>query len=247
MPLTLNQYSPGLSADYWLAGLQLVGLGTLISGFNFIVTIFNMRAPGMTLLRMPVFAWTTLIMSFLVIMAFPSITIALFFIMFDRMFGTHFFNIAAGLTSPCGSTCFGCSAIQVYILILPAMGIISEVVPTFSRKPLFGYSVMVFSTVAIGFLGFSVWSHHMFTIGMGAVANTAFALTTMTIAIPTGIKMFNWIGTLWGGSIRFKTPMLMLWAFFPCSSSAGSAASCTRRPRRPAIRISSSPTSTTCS
>lgn len=214
VPLTLNQYSQGLNADYWLAGLQLVGLGTLISGFNFIVTIFNMRAPGMTLLRMPVFVWTTLIMSFLVIMAFPSITIALFFIMFDRMFGTHFFNIAAGADITLWQHLFWVFGHpEVYILILPAMGIISEVVPTFSRKPLFGYSVMVFSTVAIGFLGFSVWSHHMFTIGMGAVANTAFALTTMTIAIPTGIKMFNWIGTLWGGSIRFKTPMLYALGF----------------------------------
>ena len=214
VPLTLNQYSPGLNADYWLAGLQLVGLGTLISGFNFIVTIFNMRAPGMTLLRMPVFAWTTLIMSFLVIMAFPSITIALFFIMFDRMFGTHFFTIAAGADITLWQHLFWVFGHpEVYLLILTAMGIISEVVPTFSRKPLFGYSVMVFSTVAIGFLGFSVWSHHMFTIGMGAVANTAFALTTMTIAIPTGIKMFNWIGTLWGGSIRFKTPMLYALGF----------------------------------
>lgn len=213
-PLTLPQFSPGLHTDFWLAGLQLLGLGTLVSGFNFIVTIFNMRAPGMTLLRMPVFVWTTLIMSFLVIMSFPSITIALFLIMFDRMFGTHFFNIAAGADISLWQHLFWVFGHpEVYILIMPAMGIISEVLPTFSRKPLFGYPVMVFSTVAIGFMGFSVWSHHMFTIGMGAVANAAFALTTMTIAIPTGVKIFNWLGTLWGGSIRFTTPMLYALGF----------------------------------
>lgn len=214
VPLTLPQYSPGLNADFWLAGLQLVGLGTLVSGFNFIVTIFNMRAPGMKLLRMPVFVWTTLIMSFLVIMSFPSITIALFLIMFDRLFGTHFFNIAAGADITLWQHLFWVFGHpEVYILILPAMGIVSEVVPTFSKKPLFGYPVMVFSTVAIGFMGFSVWSHHMFTIGMGPVANAAFALTTMTIAIPTGVKMFNWLGTLWGGAIRFSTPMLYALGF----------------------------------
>lgn len=213
-PLTLPQFSQGLHTDFWLAGLQLVGLGTLVSGFNFIVTIFNMRAPGMTLLRMPVFVWTTLIMSFLVIMSFPAITIALFLLMFDRMFGTHFFNIAAGADITLWQHLFWVFGHpEVYIIILPAMGIISEVLPTFARKPLFGYSIMVFSTVAIGFLGFSVWSHHMFTIGMGAVANTAFALTTMTIAIPTGVKIFNWLGTLWGGQLRFKTPLLYALGF----------------------------------
>lgn len=212
--LTLPQFSPGLNTDFWMAGLQLLGLGTLISGFNFIVTIFNMRTKGMSLLRMPVFVWTTLIMSFLVIMAFPSITISLFLIMFDRMFGTHFFNIAAGADVTLWQHLFWVFGHpEVYILIMPAFGIISEIIPTFSRKPLFGYAVMVFSTVAIGFLGFSVWSHHMFTIGMGPVANAAFALTTMTIAIPTGIKIFNWLGTLWGGSIQFKTPLIYALGF----------------------------------
>lgn len=213
-PLTLPEFSGGLQTDFWMAGLQLLGIGTLISGFNFIVTIFNMRAPGMSLLRMPVFVWTTLIMSFLVIMAFPSITISLFLIMFDRMFGTHFFNIAAGADVTLWQHLFWVFGHpEVYILILPAMGIVSEVLPTFSRKPLFGYPVMVFSTVAIGFMGFSVWSHHMFTIGMGPVANAAFALTTMTIAIPTGVKIFNWLGTLWGGSLRFKTSLLFALGF----------------------------------
>lgn len=212
--LTLPQYSPGLNTDFWMIGLQLLGIGTLVSGFNFIVTILNMRAPGMSLLKMPIFVWTTLVTSFLIIMSFPAITVALFLIMFDRLFGTNFFNIAAGADVTLWQHLFWIFGHpEVYILILPAMGIVSEVLPTFSRKPLFGYSVMVFSTAAIGFMGFSVWSHHMFTVGMGPVANAAFALTTMAIAIPTGVKIFNWLGTLWGGSIRFSTPLLFALGF----------------------------------
>ncbi len=212
--LTTTQYSPGTNTDFWVLGLQLLGIGTLISSFNFIVTILNMRAPGMSLIRMPVFVWTTFVTAFLILFSFPVITIALFLIMFDRLFGTVFFSVAAGADVTLWQHIFWIFGHpEVYILVMPAMGIVSEILPTFSRKPLFGYSVMVFSTVAIGFLGFSVWTHHMFTIGMGPVATSAFALTTMAIAIPTGVKVFNWLGTLWGGNIRFKTPLLFALGF----------------------------------
>lgn len=216
--LTSNTYSPGVATDLWVFGLQILGIGTLISGLNFIVTILNMRAPGMTLMRMPVFAWTTLVTSFLIVIAFPSITVALGLVMFDRLFGTNFFEVTGGGDVVHYQHLFWIFGHpEVYILILPAMGIVSEVIPTFSKKPLFGYSVMVFSTILIGFMGFAVWSHHMFTVGLGPVANSVFALTTMAIAIPTGVKIFNWISTLWGGSIRFTTPMLFavgfLWMF----------------------------------
>lgn len=216
--LTSPQYSPGIATDLWVFGLQILGLGTLISGLNFIVTILNMRAPGMTLMRMPVFAWTTLVTSFLIVISFPAITVALALVMFDRLFGTNFFEVAAGGDVVHYQHLFWIFGHpEVYILILPAMGIVSEILPTFSRKPLFGYSVMVFSTILIGFMGFAVWSHHMFTVGLGPVANSVFALTTMAIAIPTGVKIFNWISTLWGGSLRFTVPMLFaigfLWMF----------------------------------
>lgn len=212
--LTLNQFSPGANTDFWLLGLQLLGIGTLVSSFNFIVTILNMRAPGMSLIRMPVFVWTTLVTSFLILFSFPVITVALFLIMFDRLFGTVFFSVVAGADVTLWQHLFWIFGHpEVYILIMPAMGIISEILPTFSRKPLFGYSVMVFSSVAIGFMGFSVWSHHMFAIGMGPVAISAFALTTMAIAIPTGVKIFNWVGTLWGGNIRFRIPLLFALGF----------------------------------
>lgn len=216
--LTSNTYTPGVATDLWVFGLQILGIGSVIASINFIVTILNMRAPGMTLMRMPVFAWTTLVTSFLIIMAFPAITVALGLVMFDRLYGTNFFEVAGGGDVIYYQHLFWIFGHpEVYIVILPAMGMISEILPTFSRKPLFGYSVMVFSTILIGFMGFSVWSHHMFTAGLGPVANSVFALTTMAIAIPTGVKIFNWISTLWGGSLRFTTPMLygigFLWMF----------------------------------
>jgi cytochrome c oxidase subunit I len=212
--LTSIAYNPGLGVDFWILGLQFLGIGTLISGFNFLTTIFNMRAPGMSLMRMPVFVWITLIVSVLIIFAFPAITVALIMLLFDRTFAANFFNTMAG-----GSPVFWQHLFwtfghpEVYILILPAMGIVSEILPTFSRKPLFGYSVIVFSSALIGFLGFAVWSHHMFTVGMGPVVNSIFALTTMAIAIPTGVKIFNWLATMWGGRVRFATPMLFAVAF----------------------------------
>ncbi|MDQ3396999.1 MAG: cytochrome c oxidase subunit I [Deinococcota bacterium] len=208
-PMTLQEFNAGHGIDFWVIGLQILGIASLVAGFNFIVTIINMRAPGMTMMRMPLFVWMTLVTQFLVILAFPAITIALFQLLMDRQAGTLFFNPEGGGLPIMWQHLFWIFGHpEVYILILPAFGIISEVVPTFARKPLFGYPVMVFSGILIGFMGFTVWSHHMFATGLGPVVNSAFALTTMAIAIPTGVKIFNWLGTLWGGQLRFTAAML---------------------------------------
>jgi len=208
-PLTSKSYDAGLGTDFWIMGLQILGLASLLASFNFITTILNMRAPGLKMMRLPVFTWMTLITSFLIIMAFPAITVALVQLMFDRQFGTHFFEVEAGGKPILWQHLFWIFGHpEVYILILPVMGIVSEILPVFSRKPLFGYGLIVFSGAIIGFLGFSVWSHHMFTTGMGVIATSAFSIMTMLIAIPTGVKIFNWIGTIWGGRVKFSTPML---------------------------------------
>jgi cytochrome c oxidase subunit 1 len=212
--LTSRQFSPGSHVDFWMLGLQILGLSSLMAGFNFIVTIINMRAPGMTLMRMPLFIWMSFVVQFLVVLAFPAITVALILLMFDRLFGTLFFAPAAGADPLLWQHLFWIFGHpEVYILILPAMGIVSEVLPTFSRKPLFGAPVVIYSGIMIGFFGFGVWSHHMFSVGMGPVADSAFSIATMLIAVPTGVKIFNWIGTLWGGSIRFTTPLLFSLGF----------------------------------
>jgi cytochrome c oxidase subunit I len=213
---SLSLESPGHGIDFYLLGLQVSGFGTLISGINFLVTIVNMRAPGMTYMRMPLFTWTTFVASALILFAFPPLTVGLLLLMLDRLFGGNFFDPALG-----GNTIiyehlfwiFGHP--EVYILVLPAFGIFSEIIATFSKKRLFGYSSMVFATVLIGFLGFMVWAHHMFTTGMGPIANAIFAVATMAIAVPTGIKIFNWLFTMWGGNIRFTTPMMYAVAFIP--------------------------------
>jgi cytochrome c oxidase subunit 1 len=206
--LTSRQFSPSLSVDFWVLSLQVLGVSSVIAGVNFIVTILNMRAPGMTLMRMPLFVWMTLVVQFLVVLAFPPITVGLIFLMFDRFFGTHFYDVAAGGDLHLWQHLFWIFGHpEVYILILPAFGIVSEVLPTFARKPLFGAPVVIYSGVLIGFFGFGVWSHHMFAVGMGPVADTAFAIGTMLIAIPTGVKIFNWLATLWGGTIRTTTAL----------------------------------------
>jgi cytochrome c oxidase subunit 1 len=210
----LSRELPSNGMDYYSIGLQLLGIASLAGAVNFIVTIINMRAPGMTFLRMPVFIWMSLIVSFLLLFAMPVIAVALFQLMFDRLFGAVFFSPAAGGDPLLWQHLFWVFGHpEVYILILPAMGIVSEVIPVFSRKPLFGYAAIVFAGAAIGFMGWGVWAHHMFATGLGPVANTAFALTTMFIAVPTGVKIFNWLGTMWGGSIRFATPMLFAIGF----------------------------------
>jgi len=217
-PLTTRTFSPSHAIDMWVMGLQLLGVASIAAALNFIVTIINLRAPGMTMMRLPVFTWMTLFTSFLIILSFPAITIALVEIMMDRLFGTNFFEVSNGGMPILWQHLFWIFGHpEVYILILPAMGIISEILPTFSRKPLFGYPIVVFSGASIGLLGFGVWSHHMFTSGLGTVANAAFALMTMAIAVPTGVKIFNWIGTLWGGHLSMRTPMMFalgfLWMF----------------------------------
>ncbi|WP_230980969.1 cytochrome c oxidase subunit I [Rossellomorea arthrocnemi] len=219
---SLSMASPGHGIDFYVLGLQIAGAGTLIGGINFLVTIINMRAPGMTYMRMPLFTWTVFVTSALILFAFPALTVGLFLMLFDRMFGANFFDVANG-----GNTIiwehffwiFGHP--EVYILVLPAFGIFSEIIPHFSRKRLFGYSSMVFATVLIGFLGFMVWAHHMFTVGLGPIANAIFAVATMAIAVPTGIKIFNWLLTMWGGSLRFTTPMLYAVAFIPTFVAGG--------------------------
>jgi cytochrome c oxidase subunit 1 len=206
--LTSRQFSPGPGIDFWLLGLQILGIASLIAGFNFIVTILNMRAPGMNFMRLPMFVWMTLVTQFLIILAFPAITVGLVLLMFDRFFGTNFYNPAGGGNPLLWQHLFWLFGHpEVYILILPAFGIVSEVIPIFSRKPLFGYPVMVYSGMLIGFFGFGVWSHHMFTVGLGAVADSAFSIASMLIGIPTGVKIFNWLATLWGGRIRFTTAL----------------------------------------
>ncbi|MFW6073988.1 MAG: cytochrome c oxidase subunit I [Chloroflexota bacterium] len=208
--LTSSAYSQGMGIDYWVLGIQILGLSSLASAFNFIVTIINMRAPGMTMLRMPVFIWMTLITGVLIVMAFPALTVGVTLLMFDRWFDSVFFVPEANGQPLLWQHLFWVFGHpEVYILILPAMGIISEVLPTFSKKPLFGYTAVVFAGIGIAVLGFSVWAHHMFSVGMGPVPNSVFSIATMLIALPTGIKIFNWIGTMAGGDLSFKTPMLM--------------------------------------
>ncbi|MGH9183259.1 MAG: cytochrome c oxidase subunit I [Acidimicrobiales bacterium] len=208
-PQTGLSASPGHGIDFWVLGLQITGIASLAGAANLIVTMLNMRAPGMTLMRMPVFVWMALVAQFLLLFAIPVITVALFLLMFDRLFGANFFVVEAGADPLLWQHLFWIFGHpEVYILVLPAFGIVSEVIPVFSRKPLFGYPFMVFSGVAIGFMGWGVWAHHMFASGVGPVSVAAFSLSTMFIAVPTGVKIFNWIGTLWKGKLQFTTAML---------------------------------------
>ncbi len=212
--LTSTEFSPGLNTDFWVIGLQILGISSLAAAVNFFVTVVNLRAPGMKLMRMPMFVWMSFITQVLILLAFPVITVALILLMMDRFAGSAFFVPAGGGDPMLWQHLFWIFGHpEVYILILPAFGIISEILPVFSRKPLFGYAAMVFSGAFIAFLGFGVWSHHMFSTGMGPIADTVFGLTTMLIAIPTGVKIFNWIGTLWGGSLQLKTPLYFALGF----------------------------------
>lgn len=218
----LSIISPGHGVDFYAVGLQISGFGTLMAGINFIVTIINMRAPGMTYMRMPLFTWTTFVASILILFAFPALTVGLFEMTFDRLFGANFFKPEMGGNVIIWEHLFWIFGHpEVYILVLPAFGVFSEVIPTFSKKRLFGYSSMVFATVLIAFLGFMVWAHHMFTVGLGPIANSIFAVATMAIAVPTGIKIFNWLLTMWGGNIRITTPMLYALGFIPSFTIGG--------------------------
>ena len=212
--LTGTSYSPNAGLDFWALGLLILGISSVAAALNFLVTIVNMRCPGMTMMRMPVFIWMTLITSILLVLAFPVITVGLVELVMDRNFGTHFFDTAGGGDPILWQHLFWVFGHpEVYILILPPMGVVSEILPTFSRKPLFGYPIVVFSGIVIGFMSWAVWSHHMFTTGMGPTALTVFTITTMLIAVPTGVKIFNWIATVWGGSVDLKTPMLFALGF----------------------------------
>jgi cytochrome c oxidase subunit 1 len=213
-PLTSRQFSPELRADFWALGLQVLGVASLAAAFNFIVTIINMRAPGMTLMRMPPFVWMQFVTQWLLALALPPIAVALILLIFDRHFDTNFYLAQWGGDPILWQHLFWIFGHpEVYILILPVFGIISEILPAFARKPLFGYPFVIYSGIAIGFLGFIVWAHHMFAVGLGPVADSAFAIATMLIAIPTGVKIFNWIGTLWLGQVQYRTPALFAVAF----------------------------------
>jgi cytochrome c oxidase subunit I len=206
---TGKQYSPGLNIDFWVLGLQALGAASIMGGVNFLTTIINLRAPGMKLMRMPLFTWMAFITSFLIVTALPVFAVALFLLTFDRFWATNFFVTQAGGDPILWQHLFWIFGHpEVYILILPAFGIVSEIIPTFSRKPLFGYAVMVYSGVLIALVGWGVWSHHMFATGLGPIADAFFTIATMIIAIPTGVKIFNWLATMWGGSLRLSTAML---------------------------------------
>ena len=212
--LTANEYSPSNAIDFFSLGMLVLGISSLAAALNFIITILNLRAPGMTLMRMPVFTWMTLVVSFLLVFALPILTVGLVQLLFWREFGMPFFSAEMGGDPLLWQHIFWLFGHpEVYILILPAMGIVSEILPTFSRKPLFGYTTVVFAGVAIGFMGFTVWAHHMFTVGLGSIALAAFSASTMLIAVPTGIKIFNWIATIWGGAVNLKTPMMFALGF----------------------------------
>jgi cytochrome o ubiquinol oxidase subunit I len=223
-PLSEAAYSPGAGVDYWIWGLQIAGIGSLLSGINFLVTILRMRAPGMNLMKLPMFCWSVLGSLTLVVFAFPILTATLTMLALDRTLGMHFFTAYNG-----GNPMIYVNLIwawghpEVYILILPAFGVFSEVVATFSRKPLFGYTSMVWAIWAIVLLSFVVWLHHFFTMGAGANVNAFFGVMTMAIAVPTGVKIFNWLFTIYRGRVRFTTPMLWFMGFVATFTVGGVA------------------------
>ncbi len=208
-PNTSVIFSPSHGMDFYAIGLQITGVASLVGAINLITTVINMRAPGMSLMKMPVFTWMTLVTQFLLLFAMPVISVALFLLTFDRIFDANFFNVAAGADPLLWEHLFWVFGHpEVYIMILPAFGIVSETLPVFSRKPIFGYEFIVFSGAAIGFMGWGVWAHHMFASGLGPISVAAFSVSTMFIAVPTGVKILNWIATMWGGKLSFTTPML---------------------------------------
>lgn len=216
-PLAGKEFTPGIGNNFYFVAIQIAGIGTLMTGINFIVTILKMRTPGMTLMKMPMFVWTSFITSILIWASFPIYTVALALGSIDRIFGSHFFTVSQGGMPMLWANLFWMwGHPEVYIVLLPALGIISEVIATFTRKSLFGYKSMVGSIIAISFLSMLVWVHHFYTMGAGPAVNSIFSLTTMMIAIPTGVKMFNWLFTIRKGRIHFSTAMLWALAFIPC-------------------------------
>ena len=200
--------------DFWALGILLTGISSTAGAINFIVSILNLRAPGMTMLKMPLFVWQMLVTAFLILFAMPSLAVDSILLFIERNFGAPIFLAASGGDPILWQHLFWFFGHpEVYILILPAFGMISEVIPVFSRKPIFGYAAIVFSGIAIGFLGFTVWAHHMFAVGMSPVADAVFSVDSMIIAVPTSIKIFNWIATMWDGHIDLKSPMLFAIGF----------------------------------
>ena len=213
-PLTARAFSPGHSTDFWTLALLASGVGSIGAGVNFIATILCMRCPGMTLGKMPLLAWLNLVVGGMVIFCISPLTAAQIMLLIDRYLGGHFFDTQAGGSAVLWMHFFWIFGHpEVYILVVPAFAFVSEIVPVFSRKPIFGYPIMVAATIAIGFISFSVWAHHMFTVGMSSYGNSFFVFTTVAIAVPTGIKIFNWLGTMWGGKIQLRVPMLFCIGF----------------------------------
>ncbi len=211
VPLSNSTYSPGIGADLWIVGLAIGGLGTILGGVNFVTTIFTMRAPGMTMFRMPIFSWNVLLTSILVLIAFPPLAAVLLGLESDRLFGSHIFDPANGGAILFQHLFWFFGHPEVYILALPFFGIATEILPVFSRKPIFGYKGLIAATIAIAALSVAVWAHHMYATGQ--VSLPFFSFMTFLIAVPTGVKFFNWIGTMWGGSLTFETPMLWVMGF----------------------------------
>lgn len=213
-PLTARAFSRGNSTDYWILSLLLTSVGSTVSALNVIVTAITLRCPGMKLMRMPLLVWLMLVTNFMILLALPALSAAQIMLLIDRYLGGHFFDTQAGGSAVIWQHFFWIFGHpEVYILIIPAFACISEIVPVFSRKPIFGYPVMVGATAMIGLISVSVWAHHMFSVGMTSVGNTFFAISTFMVAVPTGIKIFNWLGTMYGGKIRFDLPMLFCIAF----------------------------------
>jgi len=222
VPLSAKPFSPGFGQDLWIIGLTILGFSSIFGALNMIVTIFSLRAPGMTFHRITLFAWSVLVTSFLLVLAMPFLTVAGVLLLFDRIAGTNFFGVGEGADPLLWQYLFWFFGHpEVYIMILPGFGVVSEVLPVFSRKPIFGYKMIAYASVAIGFLSFGVFVHHMFVAGIDPALQIFFMSSTMLIAVPTGVKVFSWIGTIWGGSLRFKTPMLFALGFLAVFTIGG--------------------------
>ncbi|WP_409291475.1 cytochrome aa3 quinol oxidase subunit I [Peribacillus sp. SCS-37] len=221
-PLAGKEFSESVGTNYYMIAIQIAGIGTLMTGINFMTTILKMRAPGMTLMKMPMFTWSSLVANLIIVFAFPVLTVALAMGTMDRLFGTNFFTTTNGGMDMLWANLFWVwGHPEVYILILPAFGIYSEIISTFARRNLYGYKSMVYSMVVISAYSFLVWAHHFFTMGQGALTNSIFSITTMAIAVPTGVKIFNWLFTLYKGKIEFTSPMLYAMLFIPLFTIGG--------------------------